>query len=60
MIYKLHNDARTNQLVSVIQVNDDGTTRSFLIDPANTDYQEFVQWCEQGNTPLPADDNNAV
>jgi hypothetical protein len=24
-------------------------------DPANTDYQEFVQWCEQGNSPLPAD-----
>jgi hypothetical protein len=25
-------------------------------DPANTDYQEFVQWCEQGNSPLPADE----
>ena len=25
-------------------------------DPANTDYQEFVQWCEQGNTPEPADE----
>jgi hypothetical protein len=24
-------------------------------DPANTDYQEFLAWCEQGNTPLPAD-----
>jgi hypothetical protein len=24
-------------------------------DPDNTDYQEFLAWCEQGNTPLPAD-----
>jgi hypothetical protein len=29
--------------------------------PDNVDYQEFVQWCEQGNTPLPADEvDNAV
>ena len=29
-------------------------------DPANTDYQEYLKWLEQGNTPLPADnqDNN--
>ena len=25
-------------------------------DPANTDYQEFLRWCEQGNTPEPADE----
>jgi hypothetical protein len=25
-------------------------------DEANTDYQEFVRWCEQGNTPEPADE----
>ena len=22
----------------------------------NTDYQEFLRWCEQGNTPEPADE----
>lgn len=22
----------------------------------NTDYQEFLRWCEQGNQPLPADE----
>ena len=21
----------------------------------NTDYQAFLRWCEEGNTPLPAD-----
>jgi hypothetical protein len=25
-------------------------------DPANTDYQAFLRWCEEGNTPLPADE----
>ena len=24
-------------------------------DPANTDYQEYLKWCEAGNTPEPAD-----
>jgi hypothetical protein len=25
-------------------------------DPANTDYQEYLRWCEEGNEPLPADE----
>ena len=24
-------------------------------DPANTDYQEYLKWLEEGNQPLPAD-----
>ena len=26
-------------------------------DPANTDYQEYLKWLDEGNTPLPAEDN---
>ena len=25
-------------------------------DPANTDYQEYLRWCEEGNEPLPAEE----
>ena len=26
-------------------------------DSANTDYQEYLKWLEEGNTPLPAENN---
>jgi hypothetical protein len=28
-------------------------------DPANTDYQKYLEWLDAGNTPLPADDQGA-
>jgi hypothetical protein len=26
------------------------------LDPANTDYQQYLKWLEEGNQPLPAEE----
>ncbi len=34
------------------------TDNAFIpFDPANTDYQAYLKWVEEGNTPLPAENN---
>ena len=49
--YKLIVDAITKQSYSVLR--QDGWQIPF--DPANTDYQAYLQWLSEGNTPIPAD-----
>ena len=43
-------------LVSIIKTNEDGSSCSFLEDTNNTDYQTYLKWLDEGNTPLPADE----
>jgi hypothetical protein len=56
MIYQLY---KTNPLVdeanAAYYTNEKGQMISFLFDPDNTDYQEYLKWVAEGNTPLPAE-----
>ena len=50
--YKLVNKPNTNEFIGVIR--DDGW---FIPpDPANTDYQAYLAWLDEGNEPLPPDE----
>ena len=44
-MYKLTNYNR------VLKHNDNGSIASIPFDPANTDYQAYLKWLAEGNTP---------
>jgi hypothetical protein len=54
-MYKLLKDNVTNQVCAILK---DGST-SIPICEDNTDYQQYLKWVEEGNTPLPADEGAA-
>lgn len=56
-MYQIKNQYINGQVIGQIVVckNIDGTVSSFGADPANTDYQAYLKWVSEGNTPLPAD-----
>jgi hypothetical protein len=54
-MYKLFKDSLGQNNVGVIRTTDNAT---IPFDPANTDYQEYLKWLEEGNTPQEADNGS--
>ena len=56
-MYKLIKNTLTGETTVVQRLSDN----AFIpFDPANTDYQAYLKWLEEGNTPEPADDQGGV
>jgi len=51
-MYKLHKDFLGKES-GVVRLSD---MASIPFDPDNTDYQAYLKWLEEGNTPQPADE----
>jgi len=51
-MYKLVNDCVDGHPACIKRLSDN----AFIpFDPANTDYQVYLEWVAEGNTPEPAD-----
>lgn len=52
-MYKLQNDIEGNLSCIIKQMT--GNRLLIPVNPDNTDYQEYLKWVSEGNTPTPAD-----
>jgi hypothetical protein len=53
-MYQSINDPMTGQPATTVKRLADNAFIPF--DPANTDYQTYLEWIAEGNEPLPADE----
>jgi hypothetical protein len=54
-MYKLVKDNMRGQ-INTVNKQDGNTLLSIPFDLANTDYQAYLKWLDEGNEPLPADE----
>lgn len=54
-MYKLVINPITKNTDIIIRMSDGA---SFGTDPANSDYQVYLAWLAEGNTPLPPDEDS--
>ena len=54
MHYKIQLD-KNDKPNGVVRTDEGGQLWAIPFDPANTDYQAYLKWLEEGNTPEPAD-----
>jgi hypothetical protein len=52
-MYQLRKHPLTGEVVSVRNLDTDS---AIPFDPDNTDYQAYLKWVAEGNTPEPADE----
>jgi hypothetical protein len=52
-MYKLIKTPETQKVTTVQRLSDNAC---IPFEPANTDYQEYLKWLAEGNTPEPADE----
>ena len=54
-MYKLTPDTSFGKSNTVLRLSDNACIPLCL---ENSDYQEYLKWLEEGNTPLPAEESN--